>query len=32
MIAFTGNSDNSLSMHWVKSGYMGAMNHTAGQQ
>ena len=30
LIAVAGDSDNSLSMRWVKSGSMGAINHAAG--
>ena len=30
LVAVSGDSDNSLSMRWVKSGSTGAMNHAAG--
>ena len=30
LIAVAGDSNNSLSMRWVKLGSMGAMNHAAG--
>ena len=30
LIAVSGDSDNSLSMRWVKLGSMGAINHAVG--
>ena len=30
LVAVVGDSDNSLSMRWVKLGSAGAMNHAAG--
>ena len=29
LIAVSGDSDNSLSMRWIKLGSMGAINHAA---